>query len=96
MRHLLGRSGIFILHCQLNLLLENAAREYIEVTQDREDNHFHLFMYTHGFVQLALKQTETYLNVLMYAHRPTARTLTQWLRTDGCVHCNMLGSLYTD
>lgn len=98
-RHLLGRGGIFILKWELVLLLENAAREYIAVTeviQDRDNNHFHLFVYTYCFVHLVLEQTDTYLKVLMYAHRVIARSLTQWLRTDGCVHCNMLGSLYTD
>lgn len=70
-RHLLGRRGIFILKWELVLLLENAAREYIavtEVTQDRDNNHFHLFVYIYCFVHLVLEQTDTYLKVLMYAH----------------------------
>lgn len=102
LRHLLGRSGIFFLQWQLVVLLESAARGYIaitEVTQDSNNNHFRLLMYTRCFMQLALKQIDTCLNVHMHAHRLIAHSHTHshsgWW-AGGSVHCNMLGSLYRD
>lgn len=82
LKHLLGRSGIFFLQWQLVVLLENAARGYIaitEVTQDRKNNHFHLLIYTHCLLQLAFKQIDTYLNLHMHAYRLMAHILAQWL-----------------
>lgn len=68
-----------------------------EVTQDGDNNHFRLLMYAHCFAQLAFKQTDTCLNLHARARRRMARALTQWpTGPDGSVHCDMLGSLYTD
>ena len=105
-RHLLGRSGIFLLQRQLVVLLENTASGYIAITEvmlDWNNNNFHLLMYTHCFMRLTLKQIDTCLNIHSHAHRLAAHTLTHththshsgcW--TGGSVHCNMLGSLYRD
>jgi len=65
---------------QFIVLLKSPARGYIaitEVTQDRNNNHFHLLMYRHYFMQLTLKQIDTCLSAHMHAQRLIAHTVTR-------------------